>query len=82
MTDQAYPWSEMLARSIIAVQARADDDAAVEGDEAPEVEADGEAAEASGSGLPWDGSDRDYHYEELLGEPDIISMHAWVRGHA
>lgn len=26
-----------------------------------------EGAQA-GSGLPWDGSDRDYSYEELLGE--------------
>ncbi len=30
---------------------------------------DGEAAAAqTGSGLPWDGSDRDYTYDELLGQ--------------
>lgn len=62
-----------LHSSIPAVQARADEDAG-EGEEAAEVEADGEAAEASGSGLPWDGSDRDYHYEELLGKLRLFCM--------
>lgn len=29
-----------------------------------------EGGERGGGGLPWEGSDRDYTYEELLGEPD------------
>ena len=28
---------------------------------------EGEGAAATGSGLPWDGTTRDYHYDELLG---------------
>lgn len=36
-----------------------------ENDEAAE---NGTATTTQGSGLPWDGSDRDYTYEELLGE--------------
>mmetsp|Transcript_25571 Transcript_25571/g.35295 ORF Transcript_25571/g.35295 Transcript_25571/m.35295 type:complete len:291 (+) Transcript_25571:73-945(+) len=43
----------------------------LEGGDDVEAEGDGDAEnennKKSGSGLPWDGSDRDYHYEELLG---------------
>ena len=41
-----------------------DDDDDAEGDEEDEA---GEATTKTGSGLPWDGSNRDYHYDELLG---------------
>jgi len=30
-----------------------------------------EGGAQTGSGLPWDGSDRDYTYDELLGEPSF-----------
>ena len=38
-------------------------------DDEDEGEEDGEGGEATktGSGLPWDGTNRDYHYDELLG---------------
>ena len=46
-----------------------DDEYALDGEEpAADGEADGDGPVTSGSGLPWDGSDRDYLYEELLGK--------------
>ena len=33
-----------------------------------EESGEGEGGERGGQGLPWEGSDRDYTYEELLGE--------------
>ena len=47
-----------------------DEEYAMETEEAADGEADGEGPVASGSGLPWDGTDRDYKYEELLGKQD------------
>ena len=44
----------------------ADDFAAFEGDEAEDTAGDDKAGKA-GSGLPWDGTDRDYTYDEILG---------------
>ena len=51
------------------LQARAEDEAADGEELAADGEADGEGPVTSGTGLPWDGTDRDYHYEELLGKP-------------
>ena len=51
-----------------AVQARADDDLNLDTEDAPEDEAEADDSKTNGHGLPWEGSDRDYVYEELLGE--------------
>ena len=53
---------------ILALQARLDEEYTLDPEETADGEADGEGPTASGSGLPWDGSDRDYLYEELLGD--------------
>ena len=45
----------------------ADDFAAFEGDEAEDGAGDDKAGKGKGSGLPWDGTDRDYTYDEILG---------------
>lgn len=46
------------------------------GDEAVPAEDGDEDGEKPSSGLPWEGSDRDYTYEELLGKPGN-SSHIW-----
>lgn len=49
------------------LQVRAEEDLGLgEGGEGAEGGEGGE--DKAGSGLPWEGSDRDYSYEELLGE--------------
>ena len=48
-------------------QARADDDFSLDTEEQAEGEDAAEDGATNGTGLPWDGSDRDYIYEELLG---------------
>ena len=48
------------------------DKSELEGLEEPEEGGEGEGEDDSGrthAGLPWDGTDRDYSYEELLGAP-------------
>lgn len=50
-------------------QARGEDEFGAEGEAGADGGEGGEGeGKAGGSGLPWDGSDRDYTYEELLGE--------------
>ena len=50
------------------LQARADDDLNLDVEEAQDGEAEAKDSTATnGHGLPWEGSDRDYIYEELLG---------------
>ena len=50
------------------MQVRTEEDLGLgEGGEGGEAGEGAEGAKA-GSGLPWEGSDRDYSYEELLGE--------------
>ena len=51
------------------MQARADDDLNLDTEDAPEDEAEADDSNTNGHGLPWEGSDRDYVYEELLGMP-------------
>lgn len=48
-----------------------DDELALDAEDGAEGEVEGDGPVTSGSGLPWDGSDRDYIYEELLGKPRI-----------
>ena len=57
----------MLTKKKKKKKRRAEDDV-IEATEATASAAEASATEATtGSGLPWDGSDRDYTYEELLG---------------
>ena len=51
----------------MCVQARADDDLNLDVEDPQEGEAEAEDAKTNGHSLPWEGSDRDYVYEELLG---------------
>ena len=54
-----------LNRAVV-LQAREEEDF---GDDTAPADEGEEGAAQAGSGLPWDGSDRDYTYDELLGEP-------------
>lgn len=55
----------------LSSQARGDEEfLEADADEGPEGEGGAdENEEVASSGLPWEGSDRDYVYEELLGRP-------------
>jgi hypothetical protein len=44
------------------------------GDDNEEAAENGTATTTQGSGLPWDGSDRDYTYEELLGDSQLCKI--------
>ena len=59
-------------RPWLAGQARTDDDFSLDTEDAPEGEPEAEDAATNGNGLPWDGSDRDYIYEELLGVCSLL----------
>ena len=61
------------------------DKSELEGLEEPEEGGEGEGEGDSGrthAGLPWDGTDRDYSYEELLGAPHFPSAYKSSRHEA
>lgn len=61
--------------AVPGLQARTDEEF-LEADADIGPDADGgleDTEEVASSGLPWEGSDRDYAYEELLGEPSAFS---------
>jgi len=56
-------------------QTRADEFAADENDPEAEAEAAAAGETATGGSFPWSGTDRDYSYDELLGECGTV----WLR---
>jgi hypothetical protein len=66
----------LVSLKVPPLQAREEDF----GDESTPVDEGEEGGTTTGSGLPWDGSDRDYTYEELLGEQSTALGNLRIEG--